>query len=245
MRRAAIDEQNRYLLRRQHEFRLAADLATDAFMRFDEVEAVAVIGSVAKPLWKEVPRFREFRREGIELWHECKDLDLAVWISSLDRLGELRRTRDVALRDAWRAGTGPSVTGHQVEVFLLEPVSDRYLGRLCSFNQCPKGKRDCAVPGCGTIAFNKIVAGFTPFADLLAPAAYATLYRRGQGRLMSAHELPAADAVGTADRRGLRHHRRRSQRTRASEVVMLEGAGHAREPGGTGTAVTRSCKESQ
>ena len=28
---------------------------------------IAVIGSVAKPLWKEVPRFREFRRAGIEV----------------------------------------------------------------------------------------------------------------------------------------------------------------------------------
>jgi len=27
------------------------------------VQAVAVIGSVAEALWKEIPRFREFRRE--------------------------------------------------------------------------------------------------------------------------------------------------------------------------------------
>jgi hypothetical protein len=78
MRRAEIEEQNRFMLKRQHEFRMAADVVTEAWTAFAEVQAVAVIGSVAKALWKEVPRFREFRREGIEVWHECRDLDLAL-----------------------------------------------------------------------------------------------------------------------------------------------------------------------
>ena len=146
MRRAKIELENRHLLDRQREFRMAADVVTAAWMAFPEVAAVAVIGSVARPLWKEVPRFREFRRQGIELWHECGDLDLAVWIDSQDRLGELRRARDLALRQAHEAGTGVSVAGHQVDTFLFEPGTDRYLGRLCSFSQCPKGKPLCRTP---------------------------------------------------------------------------------------------------
>lgn len=71
MRRAVIEQQNRLMLEREREFRMAADVVTDAWVRFDEVQAIAVIGSVAKPLWKEVPRFSEFRRAGIEVWHEC------------------------------------------------------------------------------------------------------------------------------------------------------------------------------
>ena len=201
MHRAKIDEQNRYLLRQQHDFRRAADIVTDALMAFAEVEAVAVIGSVAKPLWKEVPRFSDFRRAGIEVWHECKDLDLTVWISSQHRLGELRRARDRALRRAYDAGTGPSTANHQVDIFLIEPGTDRYLGRLCDFSTCPKDKPDCAVPGCGDIPFNKRVAGFEPHADLLAMATYATLYRRGEGRLQSALDLPRTD---DGDRRATR-----------------------------------------
>src|SRR5690242_12568455 len=108
MKRARIEEENRYLLRLQHDFRRAADIVTDALMTFEEVEAIAVIGSVAKPLWKEIPRFSEFRRAGIELWHECKDLDLAVWISSQHRLGALRRASDSALRKCYEGGKGPS-----------------------------------------------------------------------------------------------------------------------------------------
>jgi hypothetical protein len=193
LKRAEIEDQNSGLLRLQYDFRRAADIVTDALMTFEEVEAVAVIGSVAKPLWKEVPRFREYRRAGIEVWHECKDVDLAVWVSSQLRLGELRRARDTALRRAYESGKGPSTANHQVEIFLIEPGTDRYLGRLCSFSACPKGKRDCSVPGCGAIPFNKVVDGFVPHADLLASASYAMLYRRGAGRLRSALDLPGVD----------------------------------------------------
>lgn len=190
MKRSEIEEENRYLLKLQYDFRRAADIVTDALMTFDDVEAVAVIGSVAKPLWKEVPRFREYRRAGIEVWHECKDVDLAVWISSQLRLGELRRARDTALRRAYESGRGPSTANHQVEIFLIEPGTDRYLGRLCNYSTCPKGKRDCGVPGCGAIPFNKVVDGFVVHADLLSSASYAMLYQRRAGRLRSALDLP-------------------------------------------------------
>ena len=193
MRRAEIEDQNRFLLARQREFRMAADVVTEAWMAFREVQAIAVIGSVARPLWKEVPRFREFRRRRIEVWHECGDLDLALWIDAQDRLGALRRAGSLALRKAYEAGTGMSVVSHQLDVFLFEPGSDRYLGRLCSFSRCPKGKRDCLVPGCGAIPFNKRIAGFTPRADLLAPAQHAMLYERGAGRLRSALDLPTVE----------------------------------------------------
>ena len=196
MRRAAIEEQNRFMLERQRQFRMAADVVTAAWRGFTEVQAVAVIGSVAKPLWKEVPRFREFRREGIEVWHECSDLDLALFVDSQERLGALRRAADRALRAAYETGTGVSVVLHQLDVFLIEPVSKRYLGRLCSFNQCPKSKPECLVPGCGAIAFNKRIARFAPNADLLASAHETMLYERGVGRLRSALDLPAVIGRG-------------------------------------------------
>ena len=192
MRRAAIEEQNRYLLGHQRQFRAAADVVCDAWATFAEVQAVAVIGSVARMLWKEVPRFREFRRERIQVWHECGDLDLALWLDSQRRLGELRQAGAKALRTAYEDGTGISVVIHQLDVFLFEPRSDRYLGRLCYFNRCPKAKDklDCLVPGCGAIPFNKRIAEFVPRADLLAGAGEAMLYRRGVGRLRSALDLP-------------------------------------------------------
>jgi hypothetical protein len=194
VKRSEIEQQNQLMLRRQREFRVAADVVTDAWAAFDEVRAVAVIGSVAKALWKEIPCFSDFRRAGIEVWHECGDLDLALWIDSQERLGSLRRSAALALRAAFERDAGTSVVSQQLDVFLIEPGSDRYLGRLCSFNACPKGKRDCLVAGCGETPFNKKVAEFSPRADLLEPARYAMLYERGAGRLRSALDLPAVEA---------------------------------------------------
>lgn len=193
MRCAEIEDQNRFLLEHRRRCRLAADVVTEAWMTFPEVQAVAVIGSLARPLRKEIPRFHEFRRRRIELWHECRDLDLALWLDSQDRLGALRSAGVYALREAYRSGAGTSVASHELDVFLFGPGSDRYLGRLCSFNPCPKGKADCLVPGCGAIPFNKRIAEFAPRDDLLAPAARAMLYQRGIGRLRSALDLPTAE----------------------------------------------------
>ena len=85
----------------------------------------------------------------------------------------------VPLSKAFTSGADTSVVPHQLDIFMFDPANDAYLGRLCSFNQCPKGKRDCLVPGCGAIAFNKVIDGFVPRADLLMPAQHAMLYRRG------------------------------------------------------------------
>lgn len=194
MRRSEIEKQNQYLLLQQREFRTAADIVTDAFMAFPDVRAVAVIGSVARKLWKEIPRFSEFRRARIEVWHECADLDLAVWIDSQGRLNEMRRALAQSLTAAFKAGTGVSVPSNRVDVFLFEPGSDRYLGRLCRYSTCPKGKPDCRVPGCGTIPFNKVVEGFQPNADIVASVADTMLYERGRGRLRSALDLPSVEA---------------------------------------------------
>ena len=95
---------------------------------------------------------------------------------------------------AFERGAGTSVVSQQLDVFLIEPGSDRYVGRLCSFNACPKGKRDCEAPGCGEIAFNKKIPDFKPRADLLEPASRARLYERGRGRLRSALDLPTVVA---------------------------------------------------
>ena len=202
MRRAKIEQQNEYLLMQQRRFRVAADILADAWMAFPEVHAVAVIGSVAKALWKEVPRFSDFRRERIEVWHECSDLDLALWIESQQRLREIHRAANRALSKAFTSGADASVVPHQLDIFMFDPANDAYLGRLCSFSQCPKGKRDCLVPGCGAIAFNKVIDGFVPRADLLTPAQHAMLYRRGAGRLRSALDLPGVEPEPETARRG-------------------------------------------
>ena len=58
-----------HLVARQERFRLAADLVTAALAQCEAVEAVALIGSVAHPLWREVPRFAPYRRLRLAIAH--------------------------------------------------------------------------------------------------------------------------------------------------------------------------------
>lgn len=74
----AIEEQNQYLLRLQRNFRVAGSHVAAVLGEHPTVSKVVLFGSVAVPPWKEVPRFSEYRRARIEVWHECRDVDLAV-----------------------------------------------------------------------------------------------------------------------------------------------------------------------
>jgi hypothetical protein len=84
-----IDEQDGLMLRRQRLFRWAAQAITVALSKMPEVEKVTAFGAVAQPLTREVPRFRQFRRRGIPLVHECADLVLAVG----QQTGQLERAQ--------------------------------------------------------------------------------------------------------------------------------------------------------
>lgn len=198
---AGIAEQNNGLLRRYREFRRAADAVVAIWRNYPEVMAVALIGSVAKAPWKEVPRFTPYRRAGIALWHECKDVDLAVWLAHFRDLNGLRRAKDRVLRGLHEE-TGASVASHQVDVFVLDPGTDCYLGRLCQFNRCPKGKAECLVPGCGAMKFLRQHEGFGWRPDSLAADRVVQLFDRATGRLGRAADLPLP--TGSNDPDGLR-----------------------------------------
>ncbi|MDE0408925.1 MAG: hypothetical protein OXN81_13830 [Alphaproteobacteria bacterium] len=192
--RAGIEEQNRLLLDRYRHFRLAADAVTAAWQFHPHVMAVSLIGSVARDPWKEVPCFTPYRRARIELWHECKDLDLALWLSDLSDLNALRRKSAAAVRKLMeRRRIG--VAAHQVDVFILEPGTDRYLGRLCAFNACPKGKRECLVPGCGDMPFLRQHDEFEWWADTLAPGRAVRLFDRASGTVATAASLPLPETA--------------------------------------------------
>lgn len=186
---AGIAEENAMLLRRYREFRGAADAVVAAWRQRPEVAAVALIGSLAVSPWKEVARHSPYRRAQIRLWHECKDVDLAVWLTDLGDLDGLRRAKDRALRQLFEE-TGTGVASHQLDVFILDPGTDRYLGRLCRFNRCPKGKLECLVPGCGTAKFLQQHADFQWRPESLAEDRIARLFDHAGGRIARAADLP-------------------------------------------------------
>jgi hypothetical protein len=173
-----IAAENQAMLRRKSDFRTAAEYVARAFSTFEEVQRVVLFGSVALPLEKEVPRFRPYRQAGIAVWHECGDVDLAVWVTRLDNLTALRKARSRTLNQLL-AEKQIGVAHHQVEVFVMEPATDRHLGRLCCFNQCPKaGKPACLVPGCGENFFLKRISSFRMRPEALQPERTVVLFAR-------------------------------------------------------------------
>ncbi|MDB5409374.1 MAG: hypothetical protein JWL84_4286 [Rhodospirillales bacterium] len=178
------------MLDRQAHFRLAADAVTAALAGFPEVERVALIGSVARTLWREVPRFAPFKQLGVRIWHECKDVDLAVWLDDLRKLQMLNRARSRAVRRLYDE-TGVGVAHHQVEIFVLRASAGDYLGRLCTFGECPKGKRECLVPGCGRDAFLRQHVDFVFWRQTLDEDRIMLLYDRREGIVRRAADTPA------------------------------------------------------
>ena len=193
-----VEQQNQMLLRRYREFRRGADAVTEAWRTHSEVIAVSLIGSVARTPWKEVPHFAPYRRARVALWHECKDVDLALWLDHLDSLDGLRRARARALRTLWEVAS-IGIASHQVDVFVLEPVTDRYLGRLCDFNTCPKGKAECRVPGCGEVTLLRQHEGFRWRSESLAEARSVRLFDRAVKLHRRAVDLPLFESPMRGD----------------------------------------------
>ena len=172
-----IAEEDRAMRKRQRDFLRAAEVVAEAFGGFPEVERVVLFGSVAVPLPRELPRFPRFRRHGVEILHECGDVDLAVYVTDLSRLNALRRTRSTALDELLKK-SDVGVAHHQVDVFLLDAETERYLGRLCAFGECPRGKRECNVPRCGRTPFLRQVEGFRLDPEALSEGRSKTLLER-------------------------------------------------------------------
>lgn len=184
-----IAEANAAALSQFSRFRQAADTVTDAWRTRPEVQAVTLIGSLAIMPWKEVSRHSPYRQEKIRLWHECGDVDLAVWLTDLEDLNGLRRIKGRALNDQLRR-TGNGTAPHRIDTFLLEPGTDRYLGRLCHFNTCPKGKQACRVPGCGDQPFLQQHAQFRWRSGTLDENRSVRLFDRATGSVARAADLP-------------------------------------------------------
>jgi hypothetical protein len=193
--RRQIAEQDAFMVERQRVFRVVADRMAIALSEVDFVEKVALIGSAAGALRQEVPRFQPFRRLGIEIAHECKDLDLAVWVSRVDRLEALKRVRARVSHGIF-PDLNVGVPEHQIELFLIETGdAGRYLGRTCYYKSCPRGHRDCLAEGCGAKPFLKQMEGFEFWPSTLEPSRCLTLFDRSHGGVIGSATALAAAVV--------------------------------------------------
>ena len=161
-----IREQTELLIRQQKHFQLASEYIAAELAKIPAVEKVVLFGSVAKILPMEVPRFRSFKRSQIKLPHECRDVDIAVWLSDLSDLRVIQKVRHRALQELFQTHS-IGVAHHQVDIFLMEYVTNKFLGFLCHYTSCPKGKSECKAENCGRELFLKQTEGFYLQSDAL------------------------------------------------------------------------------
>jgi hypothetical protein len=168
---------DRSMRKLQSNFRRAAGIVASKWSEFAWVEKIVLFGSVALPLRYEVPRFNPYRRMGIEVLHECMDVDLAVWTGGNRDLRALQKARSRALQELLeREKIG--VAHHQVDAFLMETGTGAYLGRLCKYRTCTKDRRDCRAPGCGSIPLLRQHEDFLLNPLVLVPPRAVVLFER-------------------------------------------------------------------
>jgi len=186
--KAVIATEERGLLERQRAFRFAADRVPASLARCRDVEASALIGSVARPLRREVPRFAPYRQLRLPIAHDCKDVDLAAWVSRVDGLDELRRARAVpATRLSPSAAMGRRCMKSKFSCSSLAQTAIS----VDFFGKCPAGKRDCLTAGCGQHQFLKQHDDFSFWPQATAEGAAVRLYDRISGGLIAqAVDLP-------------------------------------------------------
>ncbi len=155
-----IHDQDRAMLLRQGQFRMAAKLLAGNLAEMAEVRKVVLFGSTALPLWKEVPRFSRLKHRRIKVYHECNNIDLAVWVTSPAGASHMRKAASSTVNDLVASGIHFNLAHHHFSIHLVDHASNRYLGMVCHYSQCPKHKPECQVPGCGADKFVQILPWF-------------------------------------------------------------------------------------
>jgi len=176
-------EYDKAALRRYQGFLYAAVKLAEKLSKFSEVERIALFGSLAKPPFRE--RYRYKKR--IWAFHEPKDVDLAIWLSSLDNLGSMRRTLAMLIPSVIKKA--PGICEGAMELFVFSSTSSKYLGRVCHYKQCPRSGGNCMIEGCGTPRHLRIENDFTLRPDAVSRFNSQVLFERTPGNLLPASNL--------------------------------------------------------
>jgi len=173
-----IYEEDQRMLRRQADFRNGARVLTERLAAMPEVQQVRLFGSVALPLWKEGSYHSRLRQRQIQVYHECANIDLAVWVTSPAGADGIRKEAAQVVRELTDKNVYLSIAHHTFSIRLIQETDGTYLGMVCHFNKCPKHKRECEVPGCGAHPFVQILPWFRLEPDRLNAFNSQILFQR-------------------------------------------------------------------
>ncbi|WP_349367950.1 hypothetical protein [Salinarimonas sp.] len=183
-----VDEEDLCAIERQRRFRMVADFTVKAWATIPGVEAIGVTGGTAGKLWREMPYWR--RRRGPPSLHSVDRLEMVLWLSRTDELRRLHRAFSRVLNDLDARGVPHEMAGQYLFGIVFDAASEDYLGVICTYATCPKGKPACEVPGCGAVRFLRQFADYGAADAQADKAKAAILFRRGRGFVASALDLP-------------------------------------------------------
>ena len=159
--RGEIAREDRLMLVRQDQFRKAARLLTKKLADMPPVRKVVLFGSVALPLWKEVPRHSRMHSRRIKIFHECQNIDLAVWVSTPSIADTIRRAHSAVVNELLDNEVHFQIAHHFFSTHLIDQATGKYHGMVCHYGQCPKRQKEaCRVPGCGEHKFVRVLPEF-------------------------------------------------------------------------------------
>ncbi|MDR0327065.1 MAG: cupin domain-containing protein [Planctomycetaceae bacterium] len=175
--RQTEDSENKNALKRHQSFIVFALILAERLIEYPEVERIALFGSLAKPpVLEPYPYSKYLRNRGVHIFHSPKDIDLAIWLSSLDNLSTIRKTMSKIVGDMMEQTLG--LSDDRVELFVFDHQSGKYLGRVCHFNRCPKGYNDCVHQRCGVPKHLKTMEGFVFHPEAISRVNSEVLFER-------------------------------------------------------------------
>ena len=152
---AALGDDKAILKRYQSHLETVRLLA-ECLAPFPEVRKIVLFGEFARPPYREA-NITKHPEKRCPL-HRPQDLDLALWLSSMENLIHMRRLRAKITAD--RTSKRTKFSEDRIRIHLFDSVTSEYLGRLCTQGRCPSNHPDCQNAGCGKPAFVK------PFSEL-------------------------------------------------------------------------------
>ena len=157
--RQTEDTEDKNALKQHQSFIVVALELAERLTEHPEIERISLFGSLARPpILEPHPYSKRLRDRGVHIFHSPKDIDLAIWLSSLTNLGAIRKMMTKTVSDM--AEQTPGLCDDAVELFVFDHRSGTYLGRICHFNKCPKEHTDCFIQGCGTPKHLKTMKDF-------------------------------------------------------------------------------------
>ena len=164
---------DQHALRRYRDYIGIATLLAERLGTFQEVTKIALFGTLAQPPYREPHP----KKEGVLRLHFPENIDLAIWVSSLENLERFWRIRSLLLPKI--CDQRIKVTAIPIELHLFSAQTSEYLGCVCRHRHCPHKTLPCRQTSeCGNPQHLKITLDFVSATESFSEKHCLRLFER-------------------------------------------------------------------